>query len=73
MPRKTNKHNEHEFTRQIHSTVRRGTSLAAMPNWNEKLAKAEKKVCCHDCRYYELSCRGFIGRYHQTCDEFEWW
>jgi len=29
----------HEFTRQIHSSTRTGTSYANMDNWNEKEAK----------------------------------
>ena len=73
MARKTKLFNEHEFTKQIHSSKRADTIWANMPNHDEKKAKSENKLCCHDCRYYLLSCKGYIGRFHKPCDEFEWW
>lgn len=73
MARKTEKRNEHDFTRQIHSTVRAGTRFANMDNHNERLAKKQENVCCHDCRYFWNGCNEFIGRYHKPCEEFVWW
>lgn len=74
MARKTTKRNEHDFTRQIHSTVRQGTRFANMKNHDEKKAKDNKifVVCC-DCRGYDDGCNEFIGKYHKPCNEFRWW
>ena len=73
MPRKTHKRNIHDFTRQIHSTVRSGTKLANIKNWNEVKAKFENKLSCKDCRFFWLDgCGEYIGKYHMPCDEFEW-
>lgn len=79
MARKIKNHdNKHpkNFTKNIHSTVRSGTELANMDNWNEKEAKEKNRVCCHDCRYYNngfSQCSVYIGAYHKPCAEFEWW
>lgn len=73
MARKTSAQNKHEFTRQIHSTVRRGTEFAGMKNWNEERAKCENKICCKDCRHYDIGCGAFIGAYHKPCEKFKWW
>lgn len=73
MARKNSKTTIHDFTKQIHSTVRTGTKFAALDNHDEKKAKAAKKVCCHDCRYFDYTCREFLGKYHKTCKDFEWW
>jgi len=73
MGRRTKKRNAKEFTRSIHSTVRSGTKFSGMKNWNEKEAKAKNKVSCKDCRYYSNGCDEFIGKWHSTCDEFQWW
>lgn len=73
MARKTDKQNTHEFTRQIHSTVRTGTVFANMPNHNEREAKELRKVCCHDCRVFDGCCDQFIGKYHKPCEDFNWW
>ena len=75
MARKTEENNVHEFTRQIHSTKRAGTEFANMKNWDEKQAKIEEKLCCHDCRWFIggwSSCADYIGKYHKTCKNFEW-
>jgi len=63
----------HEFTRQIHSTKRAGTRFHAMENWNEKEAKEQNKLCCHDCRSFDIGCSEFVGKYHKRCEEFGWW
>jgi DNA topoisomerase IB len=73
MARKTKKENTHEFTKNIHSTKRTNTRFANMENHNEKQAKAEKKVCCHDCRFFNGGCDTYVGMYHKPCGEFEWW
>jgi len=62
-----------EFTKNIHSSVRSGTRFSGMPNHNERLAKSENKLCCHDCRYYDGGCNKYIGRYHLPCSDFKWW
>ena len=62
-----------EFTKNIHSSIRSGTEFSGMANHNEKLAKSEKRLCCHDCRFYGLSCYEYIGMYHQPCKDFKWW
>lgn len=73
MPRKTKKENIHDFTKQIHSTKRTGTRFANMSNWNEKEAMKEKKVACHDCRFFRFGCDYYIGYWHKPCELFEWW
>jgi hypothetical protein len=73
MARRTNKTNIHEFTQQIHSSRRVGTEFAKMNNHNEKLAKQNKDVVCRDCKFFNLGCKEYIGEYHKTCNEFEWW
>jgi hypothetical protein len=73
MARKTGKGNIHEYTRQIHSTKRKGTEASGLGNWNEHRAKVEDRVCCHDCRYFNPGCRDYLGMYHKPCGEFEWW
>lgn len=73
MARKTLKANSHDFTRQIHSSKRKNTRFADMPNHDEREARANKQVCCHDCRSYMMGCSEFIGKYHKVCGEFEWW
>ena len=77
MPRKRKGIKEiepHEFTRQIHSTKRRGTPCANMENWNEKQAQADKKVSCKDCRrfWWSGNCYEYIGRWHKPCKDFQW-
>ncbi len=75
MARKTKQNNTHEFTKQIHSNKRRETRFANMNNWDEKVAKNENKLCCHDCRFFGYSgnCQDYIGMYHKPCELFEWW
>ena len=63
----------HEYTRQIHSTERAETRFANMKNHNEKKAKDDGTVCCHDCRHFLNGCNEFIGMYHNTCADFVWW
>lgn len=48
-------------------------SQTTLANWNEKQAKEEKKVCCHDCRYFMFGCSEYTGKYHMPCTDFEWW
>jgi hypothetical protein len=70
-----NSKNVHEFTRQIHSTERRGTRFAGADNWNEKKAKEENWLACKDCRYFWggfEGCWEYVGLWHKACDEFEW-
>ena len=65
----------HEFTRQIHSSTRTGTSYANMDNWNEKEAKEQNKRCCHDCRWFDIGfepCKKYVGLYHKPCKDFAW-
>ena len=69
----TDRYSTHDFTRQIHSSARKGTGFASMNNHNEKEAKEDKKVCCRDCRYFLIKCGQYIGAYHKTCDDFMWW
>ena len=73
MPRKTIKRNIHDFTKQIHSTVRMDTRFANLDNHNEKHAKITKLVTCVDCRGFDNGCNEYIGKYHKTCSEFQWW
>ena len=76
MPRKPkgqSKLTSKEFTRNIHSSIRAGTKFANMSNHDERKAKAENKLCCHDCRFYNSGCNQYIGMYHKTCSEFRWW
>jgi hypothetical protein len=42
-----------------------------MPNHNEKEAKKNGYDGCPCCRHWE-DCWLYIGRYHKTCEEFEW-
>jgi hypothetical protein len=70
---KCEKYTKHEFTCQIHSTRRSGTDFANMKNWNEKQAKESKEVTCKDCRFFDLSCSKYLGKYHRPCDRFDWW
>jgi hypothetical protein len=70
-PHNINRCQPHDFTQQIRSIVRRGTSFANMPNHNEKLAKKEGRDGCTCCRYWD-DCSLYIGRYHKPCSEFEW-
>lgn len=73
MARKTTKTNKHDFTKQIHSTVRTNTRFANMNNHNEKSAKENKNVVCKDCRGFDNGCSEYIGKYHLPCSEFQWW
>ena len=73
MARKTLKENVHEFTQQINSSRRTGTIFSGMKNHDEKKAKTDNQLCCKDCRHFRNGCDAFIGVYHQTCSEFEWW
>ena len=73
MARKTLKENRHNFTKQIHSTKRTSTRFASMDNWDEKEAKSLNKVCCKDCRSYDLTCSIYIGKFHKPCRDFQWW
>ena len=73
MARKTDKIVVKDFTKNIHSTRRSGTCLSGMDNWDEKEAKKEGKLACRDCRFFELSCSEYIGRWHKPCGEFKWW
>lgn len=73
MSRKTTKRNAHEFTSQIHSTVRTGTRFANMENHDERKAKGTDAMACHHCRFYRHGCDEFIGRWHKICSEFKWW
>jgi len=74
MARKTNNINcFHDFTKQIHSTRRKGTNYANMKNHNEKIAKEKNSLCCHDCRYFDSGCYEYIGKYHKICEDFQWW
>lgn len=72
MARKTDKNNIHDFTRQIHSSKRAGTRFANMINHNERLAKEKDIGTCRYCRNFFHGCSDYIGRYHKTCEEFEW-
>lgn len=73
MARKTKKENWHEFTKQIHSTRRANGIFRNMSNWNEREAKSLNRVCCKDCRSYDMVCYIYIGKYHKPCERFEWW
>lgn len=73
MARKTSKTNIHEFTIQIHSTKRTGTRFANMDNHDERLAKDTNALACRDCRHFHNGCSDYIGKWHKTCSEFEWW
>ena len=63
----------YEFTKDIPENKRIGTRFENLPNWDEKNAKENQKLACHDCRWFMLNCYGFVGEYHKTCAEFEWW
>ena len=73
MARKTDLNNIHDFTRQIHSSTRTGTRFAGMGNHNEKLSKDLGDLTCKDCRHFSGGCSHYIGKYHKTCSDFEWW
>ena len=45
----------------------------AMENWDEAVAEKENKLCCHDCRHFLYGCNDYIGQFHKTCSDFEWW
>jgi hypothetical protein len=63
----------HDFTKNIHSTARSGTEASGLKNWNEKIAKLDNRLSCHDCRYFDSGCYIMLGKYHMPCKEFEWW
>ena len=52
----------------------RQAEVDALDNWDEDAAKAERKLCCHDCRYFTgiWGCSDHVGPYHKTCGEFDW-
>lgn len=62
-----------EFTTEIPVKKREGTPFEHMQNHDEQKAQADKTVSCHDCRFFLLGCDEYVGRWHKTCGEFQWW
>lgn len=68
-----------EFTDEIEDREKKLNELSFQDfeNWDERLAKQQNSVCCHDCRWFLLGimtrCSDVVGKYHKPCGDFEWW
>jgi hypothetical protein len=66
----------YDFTEEVPKTED-SKDFDELENWDEKLAKEENKICCHDCRYFDRvifsPCSLFVGKYHKPCKEMKWW
>jgi len=62
-----------EFTKDIPDTKRIGTEFETMDNHDETYAKGKDAMACHHCRYFSGGCDEYIGQWHKTCNQFQWW